>query len=214
MVSQPDSRRRIDRARIESALMDEVVENGYPAATVEGVCARAGAEREDFNLYFTDLQDGYCKLLEALDGEIFERLLDAFNGQETWCDQVRAAAYVTFDFFDEDHWRGRFMMVEGFFAGERAQQIRDRSLGMLVELIDQGRQQLDDPNQLSRATAEAIAGSTFHQIRCALEHEDTAPGDLLPQLMYSVIQPYLGVEQARRELDIARRRHASGGVAH
>jgi AcrR family transcriptional regulator len=213
MVSPPDSRRRMDRARIERALLDEVVENGYSAATVDGVCARAGAEREDFNLYFTDLQDGYCQLLEALDAEIFEQLLAAFDGQETWCDQVRAAAYAIFDFFDEDRWRGRFMMVEGFFAGERAQQIRDRSLGMLVELVDQGRQQLDDPEQLSRATAEAIAGSTFHQIRCALEHEDTAPGDLLPQLMYSVIQPYLGVEKACRELEAARRRHASKDVA-
>ena len=83
---------QLERPVIEAALIDEVVENGYPQATVDGVCARAGVERDDFNRYFTDMQDGYCQILEALDAEIFEKLLTAFDGQESWCEQVRAAA--------------------------------------------------------------------------------------------------------------------------
>jgi AcrR family transcriptional regulator len=199
----------LERAAIEAALIDEVVENRYPSATLEGVCRRADVGREQFNRHFADLEDGYCEVLEALCAQVFERLLAAFDGQETWRDQIRAAAYAIFDYFDEDRWRGRFMMVEVFLAGERAQLIRDEALGVLVDLIDRGRNELRDPGRLSHATAEALGGSIFHQVRGALERDDPEAETLLPQLLYAVIQPYLGVEEARHELDIARQRPAA-----
>jgi AcrR family transcriptional regulator len=199
----------LERAAIEAALVDEVVEKRYSSATLEGVCRRADVEREQFNRHFADLEDGYCEVLEALCAQIFERLLAAFDGQETWRDQIRAAGYAILDYFEEDRGRGRFMMVEVFLAGERAQLIRDEALAVLVELIDQGRKEFCDPGRLSRATAEALGGSIFHQVRGALERDDPEPEYLVPQLMYSVIQPYLGVEVARQELAIERQRPAA-----
>ena len=86
-------------------------------------------------------------------------------------------------------------MVEIYSAGERAQRLRDGGMEVLTSLMDQGRLHLADPEALSRATAEAIVGGTFHQVRGALERDDFDPEELLPQLMYSVVQPY---PQARR----------------
>lgn len=199
----------LERAAIEAALIDEVVERGYLSATLEGVCRRADVGGEQFNRHFADLEDGYCEVLEALYAQIFERLLTAFDGQETWREQIRATGYAIFDYFDEDRGRGRFMVVEVFLAGERAQLIRDEALAVLVELIDRGREELVEPGRLSRATAAALGGSIFHQVRGALERDDPDAEDLVPQLLYCVIQPYLGVEEARQELAIARQRPAA-----
>lgn len=199
----------LERVQIEAALIDEVVDHGYLSASLDDVCRHADVDREQFNRHFADMQDGYCQVLEALCAQIFERLLAAFDGQETWRDQIRAAGYAIYDYFDEDRDRGRFMMVEVFSAGERAHRICDEALGVLVDLIDQGRKQHRDSGRLSRATAEALGGSIFHQVRGALERDDPEAEVLLPQLMYTVIQPYLGVEQARQELAIARQRPAA-----
>jgi AcrR family transcriptional regulator len=199
----------LERDAIEAALIDEVVEMRYSSATIEGVCRRADVGREQFIRHFADLEDGYCEVLEALCAQIFGRLLAAFDGQETWRDQIRATGYAIYDYFDEDRERGRFMMVEVFLAGERAQRIRDEALAVLIDLIDQGRKELCNPGRLSRATAAALGGSIFHQVRGALERDDPDAEDLVPQLMYNVIQPYLGVEEARQELAMARERPAA-----
>jgi AcrR family transcriptional regulator len=195
---------QLERPAIEAALIDEVVARGYPQAGADGVCRRAGVDGESFNRYFADLEDGYCLVLERLVSEIFGRIGDALEGEETWQGQMRAAAYAIFDYFGEDHDRAIFIMVEAFFAGERAQLIRDGAIEVVTDLIDQGRLDLLEPETLSRATSEAIAGSVFHQVRWALEREDPDAAELVPQLMYSVVQPYLGIEEGRRELAIAR----------
>ncbi len=195
---------QLERPAIEAALIDEVVAEGYSKASVEGVCRRAGVDGESFSRYFADLEDGYCLVLEALVSEILERIGVALEEGETWREQMRATAYAIFDYLDQDRDRATFIMVEVFFAGERAQLIRDGAMEIVTDLIDRGRLGLPEPEALSRATSEALAGSVFHQIRWALEREDQEAEELVPQLMYSVVQPYLGVEEAGRELAAAR----------
>jgi len=189
-------------ADLEEAIVDEILDRGYANATVAGVCRRAAVGREEFQSRFEDLEDGYCQVLERLRDEIIERLLAAFLTGSTWRERIRAVACAMFDFIEEDRRRARFMYIEVFAAGERAQTIREGGTAAMVELIDQGRQELEHPDRLSRATAEAIAGSVFRQIRAAIERDDPRANDLMPQLMYSVVLPYLGAEEALRELEI------------
>jgi AcrR family transcriptional regulator len=191
-----------ERPRLERALIDEVVDRGYLDATVAGVCRRAGLGEKAFRLQFADLEDGYCQVAERLTVQIFERLLVDFALQRSWSDQIRAAAYAIFDFLDEDRRRGRFMMLEVLSAGERAGRIRDDAMDLLIELIDLGRDQLDDSDGLTRATAEAIAGSVLRRVQVALQDDDRCAHELIPQLMYNVVLPYRGATEALRELTI------------
>ena len=73
----------------------------------------------------------------------------------------------------------------------------------LFEFIDLGRTELEDPDSLTRATAEAVGGAIFSRIRSEVECGDTAtlPG-LLPKMMYTAVLPYLGPEVAAEELEI------------
>jgi AcrR family transcriptional regulator len=193
---------RVDRRKLELALIDEVVEEGFAGASVEGVCQRAETDLEGFQNHFADLEDAAYEVFKALREDLLQRLLPAFAGQATWRDQIRAVAYAMFDYIDEDRRRGNFMFVQIMVGGERAQRLRDQGTAAMAQMIDQGRNQLDNPEQLSRGTAEAIAGSIFQQIRGAVERDDANARDLVPQLMYNVVLPYLGSEAAGEELTL------------
>jgi hypothetical protein len=62
------------------------------------------------------------------------------------------------------------------------------SLRPASAFIDQGRQELDDPDFFAPPTAEAVGGAIFNQIRIELEGGDidglTA---LVPKMMYSAV---------------------------
>ncbi|HVY79058.1 MAG TPA: hypothetical protein VG898_11180 [Solirubrobacterales bacterium] len=103
-----------------------------------------------------------------------------------WVDQVRAA------------------LTRTLADADRAP--RDRDVEALIELIDRGRRHLDDPRSLTRATAEGIGGAVFELIAISRARDEGArgrgeePSDLLPQLMFFALRPYLGVDLALAEL--------------
>jgi AcrR family transcriptional regulator len=188
-----------ERPRLEGAVFDEIVENGYRAATISGICERAGLTREAFDRHFEDFEDAYCQTLSYERYRLLECLLPAFASETTWQAQMRAVSYAMLDFVEGDRRRGRFLFVEVFSAGDRAQLIREEGVEAMAGLIDQGRKELDDENELSRATAEAIAGSIFNQIRAALVADLPDAFELTPHLMFNVVAPYIGTEAALEE---------------
>jgi AcrR family transcriptional regulator len=195
-------RPRVDRERLEAALVDEVVEKGFSSASVDGVCARAGADLVAFESVFNDLEDAFYQVCKRFVAEFTQRLLAAFATETSWRDQIRALAYAMFNYVDEDRRRGYFLFVESLAAGERTHLLREEGVDLMIELIDRGRGELADPDSLTPATAQAIAGSIFQEIRRAVQRDDQRAEDLLPQLMYNVVAPYVGAGAAAEELSI------------
>ncbi len=192
-----------ERVRLEKAFVVVVCEGGYAEATVEAVCARADVEVAAFERHFADLEDCLCEYIQAGTVTLLMRSAQAFAAQEAWRDQLRAVAHTMLEFLQEDPARARIMVVEVLSAGERAQLIRDQGMEGLFAFIDLGRNELDDPDSISRATAEAIGGAIFSRIRMEIETGSTdALPALLPKMMYSAVLPYLGSEAAREELEI------------
>jgi hypothetical protein len=106
-------------------------------------------------------------------------------------------------FLREDPERARMMTVDVLSAGERVQLVRDQGMQGLIELIDQGRQELADPDSMSRATAEGIGGAIYHRMHLAIAADRCASLEaMVPELMYNVVLPYLGTDAALRELAI------------
>jgi AcrR family transcriptional regulator len=191
-----------DRLRVEQAFVAVVCEQGYAGTTVEAVCARAGVEPESFGRLYGDLEGCLCEYIQAGTIELLARAAAAFTAEEGWRNQLRAVAYAMLRFLQEDFGRARVMTVEVLSAGDRAQLIRDQGMEALFTFIDLGRNELDDPDSISRTTAEAVGGAIFSQIR--LEIENGTPESLtalLPKMMYSAVLPYLGPEAASEELD-------------
>jgi hypothetical protein len=113
------------------------------------------------------------------------------------------------EFLQEDDRRARLMLVDAHRGGERGNLIRDQGMQALFAFIDLGREEMDDPESLTRTTAEAIGSSIYLQIRTRIE--DAGPQslpDLLPEMMYFAVLPYLGVDAAEAELKVTAPRKA------
>jgi AcrR family transcriptional regulator len=194
---------RGERVRLEQAFVDVVCEQGYAKTTVEAICERAGVAREVYEHHFTDLESCLCEYIQEGTTVLLIRAAQAFATGQLWQDQLRAVAHAMLRFLQEDSDRARIMVVEVLSAGDRAQLIRDQGMEALFEFIDQGRNELEDPDSISRTTAEAVGGAIFSRIRMEIE---TGGSDsltaLLPKMMYSAVLPYLGPEAAAEELNM------------
>lgn len=150
-----------------------------------------------------EAEERLCRALQAGTEELLSRAALAYASEQEWRDRLRAVAHALLRFLEEDHVRARQMTVEVLSAGEHAQLLRDQGMQALIELIDQGRQELADPDSMTRATAEGIGGAIYHRIHLVVAADRfDALESMVPELMYNAVLPYLGTEAALRELSI------------
>lgn len=195
------------------ATMDVVLAGGYERATVEAVIARVGVSRSDFIESFADLEDCCLQAYMRNNERFGARVFAAYETGRSWRESLRAAAYAAARFLTEHPREVRFNVIHSLQAGERLQAERDRYLQRLVDLIDAGRQELEDPDSLGRGTAEAAVGSIVALMARGVNARGSARGaqGLVPQLMYVAVRPYLGEAAAREELAIPPPRGGEGG---
>ncbi len=190
-----------ERERIIRALVELVGANGYPGTEIEQVLARAGVERAAFDRHFASKEDCFLQAWDELTLAHGLLAARAFEAPGQWRDRLRAAAWVTLRFLQADARRTRFLVLEVLNAGEVAQAHRQLAIASQAEWIDAGRRELADPDSLSRATAEHIAGAINEMLVRATRSGEIANGSgTLRQLMYLAVRPYLGEEAAREEL--------------
>lgn len=190
--------------RVRRAVVDLVVERGYAATTVEAIIERAGVERAAFERRFAGKDDCCLRIYEAQLAEIDRRVVGAYLSRDAWRDRLRAAAYAAAGYV-RDHPRevlfGEIQMREG---AELAQARRDAYLQRLVDLVDAGRAELDDPGALSRGVAERALGAVYTLMLKRLQEGQgtSAARSTVPELMYVAVRPYVGHEAALEELRI------------
>lgn len=199
-----EGHRPASRRRLEEAVIDVLVVGGPSGPTVAAVCRRAELPPAEFDRHFVDLEDAVLQVFLRCRDELISRLLHAFATQERWRDQMRSVQWAMLDFFEEDRRRARFMAVDARGHSQRVGVAIEELAAVMVELIDRGRCELEDPESLSRTTAEAVAGGVSQQLQAALASGLPVASVLGQKLMYTVIAPYLGVAAASDELTIAR----------
>jgi len=191
------------RERIREAVMELALELGWEGITLEALLGRAGVDRDEFRRHFDDLRDCYLQIYLENAAEFDERVFSAFDRAPSWREGVRAAAYAAARHI-RDHPRGAsFSLLQRFDVGDIIQEHRERQLRGVVERIDLGRQELDDPDSLSPLVAEGVMGSVYELLIGEFQRGN---GDrieeFVPTLMYVGVRPYLGHEAALEELTI------------
>jgi AcrR family transcriptional regulator len=196
-----------ERARIAAALVVLCAVRGYRETTLQQLLDRAGVDLAAFHRHFDDLEDCFCATYQEFALAFFQRAAAAFAAASGWREQIRAVAYELLDFFKEDSERAQFVLIEILYAGPRAQLAREQSMQMLYVLIDRGREQLADPGSVPEELAATIGGGIYNRIRMQLTAQPDNPArwdPIVPELMYSVVEPYLGTEAALEELTMPR----------
>jgi AcrR family transcriptional regulator len=191
------------RARIAAAMIALVGEHGYAATTIEMVCQTAKAGRAHFDRCFAGKDDCFLSLHDEVAAELCERVTDAAEGTGGWHDRIWAVGWAVVRFLEEDTLRARFLIVEVNGAGGGAQGRRGRMLHALADLIDGGREELEQPGLVSRCTAEIVAGAIYGTLASRLgEGLLERRGEFLPELIYMAVMPYLGSRAAEEELSV------------
>lgn len=192
------------RARLREATIALVVERGLDGVGPETLCAQAEFDPAEFARDFDGVRD--CALRVYLANiDDFDRVLGAAaDPADPWRVRLRATAYAASRYVRDRPRSTRFDMIAMLGGGDLVQAHRDRYIRRLVDLIDEGRQEAPDPQQLSPALAEAIFGSIYQLLARELAGagRGSDPEQVVPQLMYVAVRPYLGDEAAREELTI------------
>jgi AcrR family transcriptional regulator len=182
-------------------MVELVGASGYRQTSLAEVCAAAAVAEADFHRHFADMEECFVAIWDELTlahGTLASR---AFEADAPWPERMRAAAWVTLRYLQDDLHRTRFLVLEVLNAGELAQLHREAAIAAQVEWIDAGRREPAAPAGLTRATAEHIAGAINEMlIRKTRSGEILRGPQVLPELMYMAIRPYLGEEAAHGEL--------------
>ena len=189
-----------ERAPIIEGFIAAVAERGYAATSVAEVLSRAGVDEATFHRHFDDEAACFQAAWEFVSNRYMPNALAAYQSASGWREQIRAVGRAILGYLLEHPDHGRILFVEGPDPNEPGRAL-DPNVDVFIELIDGGRQEMDDPDMLTRATAEGIAGAVNERIAvCLRRGADEELPQLLPQLMYLVVLPYLGSKAAIEEL--------------
>ena len=141
------------------------------------------------------------QIVRAGTEQLLTRLGAGFGAEEGWANQLRAVAYGLRDFLVEDPSRAWAMMIEAPHGNAETRSIREAGIAALTALIDLGREELADPGLVPRSVAAITAGAIFNRIHAALEAGPELDDEMVRELMYTAVMPYLGLDAALAELE-------------
>ncbi|WP_232283781.1 TetR/AcrR family transcriptional regulator [Saccharomonospora cyanea] len=194
------------RGRILNATIACVAEHGYPDLTVEAIVGAARVSRRTFYHYFRNKEEAF---LAAYD-DVARRLATRLRGiaalrDATFAQRVEETLRTVLTFFAEHPAEAQLTVVEALAAGPAALRRRHDALLAIVDLVDRSTHALtdgDDPRRLPPITAETVVGGVVEVVYSRVERGETARlPELLPDLAYCVLLPYLGPATAAAEHD-------------
>lgn len=186
---------------IATAVIGEIVEKGYGETSVEEVIRRADVSQQEFDRRFESL--GHCALdaFERWIADFKLRVGSAYNRQADWQSGLRAAAYATADWMEDNPLVVPFGMVEVLkLPGGIGSVRREETFAFCARMIDRGRQAAPDPETVPDSAATFAIGAITQLLTHRLqEGADVEPRSVIPEMMVRVVHIYLGAEAAEAE---------------
>jgi AcrR family transcriptional regulator len=176
---------------------------GYEATTVEDVIEAAGVSRETFDEMFVGKAGCFLEAYDAVIDVLVAHVSTAFESTvgQPWPERIAAGLRALVDLLATEHDIARMAMVEVTAVGEDAR-IRYRgALGRFTYFLEEGRSASAQGEELPADTARfAIGGATsmiFDEVRAGRGPELRR---ILPELLFAVLMPYIGPEEAEDEM--------------
>jgi len=195
----PDPRPQDDP--IACAVIAEIVEKGYEGTSIEEVVLRAGASREDFDRRFESLEHCALDSFERVIADYERQVGGAFNREADWPAALRAAAYATTDWMEENPAMTSFGLVDALkLPGEMVRVRREETFEFCSQMIDRGREVAPHPEAIPDSAPTFAIGAVTQLLTHRLQEEaDVDPPAVVPEMLVRVVDIYLGEEAAQLE---------------
>jgi AcrR family transcriptional regulator len=187
------------RARIISALAEEIVAKGYRAVTVADIVSRAGIARNTFYENFSSKEDCFLAAQDFAVVEALRRVVDAATVVDSWQARVDAGLSAFLHHVASEPALARMCIVEALSAGPASLARYEESLQAFIPLFRIGRKVSPHGEALPATLEETIIGGIFWIIyqRIILGEAEQIE-ELLPELVEFALTPYIGADAAKR----------------
>jgi AcrR family transcriptional regulator len=203
---------RNQRSRVTEAVADVSSVAGYAPMTVEDIIVTAGISRRSFYDLFSSKEDAFLKALDDVCGRLFTAVRGAFDSTEGFAERMEASIGAVLQFFSANPSYAEMCLIQVMAAGPDATDRRNDSLqrytALVLEAVDKELPKRGRPPEI---VAEGIIGGIYEILYArVIQGRVNQLPDLLPDLMYSALLPYVGPAKA---VDQQRRVRRRGGQA-
>ncbi|MEX0620092.1 MAG: TetR/AcrR family transcriptional regulator [Solirubrobacterales bacterium] len=187
------------RERMVEAMIEAVAEKGFVGTTVADIIATAGVSRATFYEQFADKEDcfvaAYATVMDRLLAFVSEGFATDDSGD--WIERVRGGIRSLLRYLTQNPVAVRVGIIEGFGAGARARDRYQQAVSAFFPFLDAARQKIKNPERVPAQTSRVIVGGISALIfNEALAGNGKDLPQLLPQMMFLAVVPFMGYEAA------------------
>jgi AcrR family transcriptional regulator len=196
------------RQRILAAVAEAVSDVGYAAMTVEDIIKAAGVSRRTFYEHFKSKEEAFLVSYDDISAQLMQAVEVAFNRTDSFVTRVEDCMNAFLTLLAAEPAYANMCIVEVLVAGQSAIERRDAVMRQFTELIDRGASdELPKSARPPELTSETLVGGVHEVIYARVLRGETAQlPNVLPDLTFSVLLPYVGREVATAEYRRLRRR--------
>jgi AcrR family transcriptional regulator len=196
------------RQRILAAVAEAVSDVGYAAMTVEDIIKAAGVSRRTFYEHFKGKEDAFLVSYDDISAQLMQAVDAAFQRTESFVSRVEDCMRAFLGLLAAEPAYANMCIVEVLVAGPTAIGRRNAVMGQFTELIEQAAAEaLRKSARPPALTAETLVGGVHEVIYARVLRGETAQlPELLPDLTFAILLPYMGRDVATAEYRRLRRR--------
>jgi AcrR family transcriptional regulator len=188
------------RQRIFDAIADVTSLAGYAAMSVEQITGTAGVSRRTFYDTFKSKEDAFLAALDSAIRRLVQRVRRANRDSGSFAEGVRNGLATFLQFLADDPRYADMLIVEVLAAGTEAIERRNEMMRRFADMVRRGAENEPHGRRPPDLTAETIVGGIYEVVYArVLQGQVGELPALLPDLAYSMMQPYMGHEAAKRE---------------
>jgi AcrR family transcriptional regulator len=197
----PEVIARSQRERLLEAAVRVVATKGYGATTVADLTREAGISRTTFYAMFEDKEGCFLAAYDNIVDALVKRVTTAYEAEEGWPRRARVGLAALLEALAEEPEVARLAMVGVGAAGPAAQRRYRGALQRLTPFFDEGRDFAPGgrglPANTSRMAIGAVAGLISDELA---EGRAEQLSDLLSEVLFATLVPYIGPAAAAREV--------------
>ncbi len=186
------------RERIIDSIVHVCATKGYPTVTVEDITSYAGVSRRTFYDLFADKEQCFLAAYDLIAERLVAEVGAAYVvGDLAWPERVASALRSLAGLLAAEPCLARFMIVEVLAAGPAALARRDQALARFQAFFEAGGLGLPEGMEGQELLAQAVVGGLYEALYSQiLEGDVESLPELVPDLVYCALVPYLGHRRA------------------